>query len=99
MHNLMSQILLWFFFDGLDNARYAEFKKSILNGLTVGSVAQPATLNEMYLLAMQWLKTTGVQQSGLDSTFVTKLDMPIIPPGKQGGHAVKLRRKKSLTRN
>jgi hypothetical protein len=64
------------FFDGLDNGHYAEFKKSILNGMTAGSVTQLATLNEMYLLANQWLKTTGVTQSGLASTFVTKLDMP-----------------------
>jgi hypothetical protein len=70
------------FFDGLDNGRYAEFKKSILNGMTAGSVTQPATLNEMYLLASQWLKTTGVSQSGLASTFVTKLDMPA--SGKAG---------------
>jgi hypothetical protein len=35
------------FFDGLDNGRYGEFKKSILNGMTAGSVTQPATLNEM----------------------------------------------------
>jgi hypothetical protein len=64
------------FFDGLDNGRYAEFKKSILNGMTAGSVTQPATLNKMYLLANQWLKTIGVSQSGLASTFVTKLDLP-----------------------
>jgi hypothetical protein len=57
------------FFDGLDNGRYAEFKKSILNGMTAGSVAQPASLNEMYLLANQWLKTTGTTQSGLASTM------------------------------
>jgi hypothetical protein len=47
------------FFDGLDNGRYADFKKSILNGMTTGSVTQPATLNEMYLMANHWLKTTG----------------------------------------
>ncbi len=64
------------FFDGLDNGRYAEFKKSISNGMMAGSVTQPATLNEMYLLVNQWLKTTGASQSGLASTFVTKLDMP-----------------------
>jgi hypothetical protein len=64
------------FFDGLDNGRYADFKKSVLNGMTAGSVTQPATLNEMYLLASQWLKTTRALQSGLMSTFVTKLDMP-----------------------
>jgi len=39
------------FFDRLDNARYADFKKSFLNGMIIGSVTQPATLNEMYLLA------------------------------------------------
>jgi hypothetical protein len=64
------------FFDGLDNGRYAEFKKSVLNGMTAGSVAQPASLNKMYLQANQWLKTTGTTQSGLASTFVMKLDMP-----------------------
>jgi predicted oxidoreductase (fatty acid repression mutant protein) len=30
------------FFDGLDNGCYAKFKKSILNGMTAGSVTQPA---------------------------------------------------------
>jgi hypothetical protein len=76
------------FFDGLDNAQYADFKKSILDGMTAGSVTQPATLNEMYLLANQWLKMTGTMQSGLASMFVTKLDMPDITqtPGKGRGH-------------
>jgi hypothetical protein len=77
------------FFYGLDNARYAEFKKPILNGMTAGSVTQPATLNEMYLLANQWLKMTGTSLSGLASTFVTKLDMANILPGKGRSHAVK----------
>jgi len=79
------------FFDGLDNGRYAEFKKSILNGMTTGSVTQPATLNEMYLLANQWLNTTGSTQSGLASTFVTKLDMPdlVRVPGKGRGGSAK----------
>jgi hypothetical protein len=67
----------------LDNSRYAEFKKSNLNGMTAGSVTQPATLNEMYLLANQWLKTTGVAQSGLASTFITKLDMPNLEKGRK----------------
>ncbi len=44
--------------------------------MTARSVNQPATLNEMYLLASQWLKTTGAPQSGLASTLVVKLDMP-----------------------
>ena len=33
----------------------AEFKKSILNGMTAGLVTQPATLNKMFLLTNQWL--------------------------------------------
>jgi hypothetical protein len=47
------------FFDGLDNAWYANFKKSIL----------------------------GTTQSGLASTFVTKVDMPDVSqtPGKGRG--------------
>jgi hypothetical protein len=32
-------------------------------------------LNDMYLLANQWLKTTGPSQSGLARTFAIKLDM------------------------
>jgi hypothetical protein len=69
MQKYFSRTSPWTFFYGLDNGRYAEFKKSILNGMTTGSVTQPATLNEMYLLANQWLKTTGVSQSGLAITF------------------------------
>jgi hypothetical protein len=53
------------FFDGLENARYAEFKKSILNGMTAGSMTRPAMLNEMYLLANQWLKTTSACNQNL----------------------------------
>jgi hypothetical protein len=71
------------FFDGLDNGQYADFKTSILNRMTTGSVMQPATLNEMYLLANQWLKTTSLTQSGLASAFVTKLDMPNQEKGRK----------------
>jgi len=45
------------FFNRLDNGRYASFKAEIINGLTAGSIKQPADFNEMYLLANQWLKT------------------------------------------
>ena len=44
------------FFNGLDNGRYASFKAEIVNGLTAGSIQQPADLNAMYLLANQCLK-------------------------------------------
>lgn len=41
-------------------------------------------MNELYLLANQWLKTTGTSQSRLASMFVTKLNMPDLAqtPGK-----------------
>jgi hypothetical protein len=74
------------FFDGLDNGHHAKSKKSILNGMTAGSVMQPSTLTEMYLLVNQWLKTTGSTQSILASTFVTKLDMPDIAKNHGKGH-------------
>jgi hypothetical protein len=66
------------FFDILDNGRFAKLKMSILNGMTEGSVTQPVTLNEMYLLAEQWLNTNGTLWSGLASTFITKLGVPVI---------------------
>jgi hypothetical protein len=60
----------------LDNGHYAEVEISILNEMTAGSVTQQATLDEMFLLANQHLKTTGPLQSGSASTFVTKLNPP-----------------------
>ena len=60
------------FFHGLDNARYAGFKKDILNSLTSKLIEQPENLNEMYLIANQWLTTTTkTQLSGLATTFTT----------------------------
>jgi hypothetical protein len=72
------------FFYGLDNGRYATFKATIINGITAGSIAQPENLNEMYLLAAQWLKTTGPSPAGLASTFALKIDLLDKPkPGRQ----------------
>lgn len=43
---------------GLDNVRYANLKKDILNQLTSKAIMeQLENLNEMYLLANQWLTT------------------------------------------
>jgi hypothetical protein len=66
--------------------------------MTTGLVTQPTTLNEMYLLANQWLKTTGTTQLGLASAFVTKLDMPDIAqtPGKGCGHSCSLKSEKKI---
>jgi hypothetical protein len=63
------------FFHGLDNRRYVSFKTEILNRLTAKSILQPANLNDMYLLANQWVKSvTKGNATGYASTFHTMLD-------------------------
>ncbi len=63
------------FFHGLDNTRYAGFKTEMLSGLIARSIAQPANLNVMYLLANQWVKpVTRGNAGGFASTFHTTLD-------------------------
>ena len=44
--------------------------------MIAASIDQPENLNEMYLLAAQWLKMTGPTQAGLAGTFAMKLDLP-----------------------
>jgi hypothetical protein len=61
------------FFRGLDNARYATFKTDYINGLTSKAVDPPKDLNEIYLLANQWLKPKATTSS-FASTFSTTLD-------------------------
>jgi hypothetical protein len=61
------------FFRGLDNARYAMFKTDYINGLTSKAIDPPKDLNEIYLLANQWLKPK-VTTSSFASTFLTTLD-------------------------
>ncbi len=59
------------FFDGLDPARYAQFKTDIHNGMTVGSIQAPATVNRVYELAANWIKTQAVHKQGVATTYVT----------------------------
>ncbi len=61
------------FFRGLDNARYATFKMDYINGLTSKAIDPPKDLNEIYLLANQWLKPK-VTTSSFASTFSMTLD-------------------------
>ncbi len=42
----MIQLIPWIF-EGLDNARYAEFKTSTHFGRTVGVIAPPENVNEV----------------------------------------------------
>ncbi len=61
------------FFRGLDNARYSTFKTDYINGLTSKAINPPKDLNEIYLLANQWLKPKATG-TGYASTFATTLD-------------------------
>ena len=60
------------FFKGLDNNRYGHFKTQIMNGLTSKAIAQLQNLNEMYLLANQWVQVkTTTNAMGFGTTFAT----------------------------
>jgi hypothetical protein len=61
------------FFRGLDNVRYSTFKTDYINGLTSKAMDPPKDLNEIYLLANQWLKPKAAG-TGYASTFATMLD-------------------------
>jgi hypothetical protein len=61
------------FFRGLDNARYSTFKTDYINGLLSKAINPPKDLNEIYLLANQWLKPKATG-TGYASTFATTLD-------------------------
>jgi hypothetical protein len=63
------------FFHGLDNARYSTFKTDYINGLTSKAINPLRDLNEIYLLANQWLKPKAAG-SGYASTFDMTLDHP-----------------------
>ncbi len=61
------------FFQGLDNMCYATFKTDYINGLASKAIDPHRDLNEIYLLANQWLKPK-VTTSSFASTFSTTLD-------------------------
>lgn len=57
-----------------------------MNNLTSKAVAQPQNLNEMYLLANQWVQVkTTANAMGFGTTFTTTLDYQERPPRKKGG--------------
>jgi hypothetical protein len=62
------------FFDGLDLARYAQFKTDIQNGMTAGTIQAATTLkdvNKIYELASNWIRMQQVQRQGNSTTYVT----------------------------
>jgi hypothetical protein len=60
-------------FWGLDNTCYATFKTDYISGLTSKAIDPPKDLNEIYLLANQWLEPK-VTTSSFASTFSMTLD-------------------------
>jgi hypothetical protein len=64
------------FFRGLDNARYSTFKTDYINGLTSMAIDPPKDLNEIYLLANQWLKpkATGTGYASIFAMTLDKID-------------------------
>jgi hypothetical protein len=62
------------FFAGLDNARYSEVKTEIIDNITAGAMEHPGDMNQIYLLAAQWLKVPRSNTGKLASTFTTRLD-------------------------
>jgi hypothetical protein len=59
------------FFYGLDNAKYGIFKTNMINGWTTGAFKPPATVNEIYRIAGNWVKPTSKLEGGTSATYVT----------------------------
>ena len=74
------------FYGALDNSRYASFKTNLLNGINSGAVEQPATLNDMYTQAANFLvaaRSTPV--GGNRAAFATTSDRANNQAGGKGG--------------
>jgi hypothetical protein len=59
------------FMNGLDDARYADFKVEIINDIAKGSVEQPKDKTVIYLLASRRLTTKKVGGGSLGASFAT----------------------------
>jgi hypothetical protein len=57
------------FFHGLDDGRYAEFKKNVKNGWAMKSMSPPTTVNQIYRLAGVWVKPTARAEVGTGATY------------------------------
>jgi hypothetical protein len=74
------------FFMGLDTARYVHMKTTVHNYMTIGAQQPPQTVNEVYTIAANWIRTHAVHRHGQATTFVmTRLDNK--PSGKKHGKA------------
>jgi hypothetical protein len=52
------------FFHGLDNGRYTVFKMNMLNGWATGAFNPPDTINQIYMIAVTWVKTVNRNKKG-----------------------------------
>ena len=68
----------------MDQARYAAFKTSMLNGWATKAFDPPKTVNDIYRIAGAWVKPTSKPDGGTAATFVT-----IEEDAKQKGKAAK----------
>jgi len=59
------------FFHGLDQARYATFKTSMMNGWATKAFDPPDTPNNIYRIAGSWVKPATKMEGGPGATFVT----------------------------
>ena len=59
------------FFAGLDAGRYTSMKTTVYNAMTMGSQKPPVSVNEVYTMAANWVKTQPVQRTGGAAMFVT----------------------------
>jgi hypothetical protein len=59
------------FFHGLDQARYAAFKTSMLNGWATKAFDPPQMVNDIYRIAGAWVKPTSKPDGSTAATFVT----------------------------
>jgi hypothetical protein len=59
------------FFHGLDAGRYGIFKTNMMNGWTTGAFPPPATVNQIYQVAGNWVKPTSRIEGGTSATYVT----------------------------
>jgi hypothetical protein len=63
------------FFNGLDDARYGEFKTGLLNDMTKGTLGPPESLLDIYTMASRYLvRNSKSNNSGLGATFATRAD-------------------------
>lgn len=78
------------FMDGLDDARYADFKVGLTNDISRGAISLPTTVNEMYVLASRHLvvnKRAGGSSVGASFMTADRVKPTAKPQGPKGGTA------------